>query len=86
MVEALALGLPILISRNPQIPIDFDKEGCGISIPYYDVEGWQMAIQYVEQHPEEAFKMGRKGRLLADEQYNDKKCANEVASVLLSLK
>lgn len=31
VVEALALGLPIICSRNPQIPVDFDREGCGIS-------------------------------------------------------
>lgn len=85
VVEALALGLPILISRNPQIPIDFEKEGCGISVPYYDVNGWQEAVQYVVQHSEEAAEMGRRGRLLAERQYNDRLCASEVAQVLLSL-
>ena len=86
VVEALALGLPILISRNPQIPIDFDKEQCGFSIPYYDVEGWQQAVDYIVQHPEEAEAMGRRGRQLAEQQYNDAVCAAEVAQVLLNLK
>lgn len=85
VVEALALGLPVLISRNPQIPIDFDKEHCGISVPYYDVNGWREAIQYVIQHPEEALEMGRRGRQLAEQKYNDDICAAEITKVLLSL-
>ena len=39
----------------PQIPIDFDKEGCGISVPYYDAAGWINTIEYIpSSHPDEA--------------------------------
>lgn len=82
VVEAMALGIPIICSRNPQIPIDFDKDGCGISVDYYDTEGWVKAVEYIATHPEEAAEMGRKGRQLAEEKYNDKKCAAEVAKVI----
>ena len=82
VVEALALGLPIICSRNPQIPVDFEKEGCGISVPYYDVEGWINAIRYIQEHPEEAREMGRRGRQLAEQFFNDRRCAEEVAAVL----
>ena len=85
VVEAMALGLPIIISRNPQIPIDFDKEKSGITIPYYDIEGWQKAILYISQHPKEAEEMGRRGRKLAEKQFNDRLCAQEVAEILFSL-
>lgn len=84
VVEAMALGLPILCSRNPQIPVDFDREQCGISIPYYDTAGWERAIGYMETHPDEAAAMGRRGRLLAERVYNDRHCA-EVAARLLRL-
>ncbi len=83
VVEALALGLPIICSRNPQIPVDIDKEGCGISVPYYDVGGWVKAIEFIKNHPDEAVEMGKRGRKLAEEVYNDDKCAAEVAKVLL---
>ena len=85
VVEALALGKPVLCSRNPQIPVDFDKEGCGISVPYYDVEGWVKAVNYIRSHPEEAREMGRKSYKLAQTTFNDSICAKEVAEVLLSL-
>lgn len=82
VVEALALGLPVICSRNPQIPVDFDKEGCGISVPYYDTEGWVRAIRYMAEHPEEAAAMGRRGRRLAERLYNDRNCAAEVAGTI----
>lgn len=82
VVEALALGKPIICSRNPQIPVDFDKEGCGISVPYYDVEGWINAINYIESHPEEAREMGQRGLELARTTYNDRNCAREAAEVI----
>lgn len=82
VVEALGLGLPMVCSRNPQIPIDFDREGCGISVEYGDVEGWQRAISYLASHPYEARRMGEKGRQIAEERFNDRQCAREVAAVL----
>lgn len=82
VVEALALGLPMVCSRNPQIPIDFDREGCGISVEYGDVEGWQRATSYLASHPDEARRMGERGRQIAEERFNDRQCANEVAAVL----
>lgn len=85
VVEALALGLPVICSRNPQIPVDFEKEGCGISVPYYDTEGWIHAIRYIQEHPEEAREMGRRGRRLAEQFFNDRRCAEEVAEVLLKV-
>lgn len=82
VVEALALGLPIICSRNPQIPIDFDKDGCGISVPYYDVENWTKAIEYITQNPTEAAAMGARGRALAEREYNNEKCAEVVTKVI----
>ncbi len=85
VVEALALGKPVICSRNPQIPINLEKEGCGISVPYYDVQGWVDAINYIKEHPQEAREMGRKGLELARTLYNDVRCADDVAKVLLKL-
>ena len=79
VVEALALGLPVICSRNPQIPVDFDRLGCGISVEYGDVEGWQRAVEYIAAHPDEARLMGERGRALAEQMFNDERCAKEVA-------
>ena len=82
MVEAMALGIPILCTRNPQMPMDLEAEGCGIYMEPYDTAGWERAIQYIISHPEEAKEMGRKGRLLAEKYYNVEQCGREVAQLL----
>lgn len=85
VVEALALGLPIICSRNPQIPVDFDRLGCGISVEYGDVEGWQRAVEYIATHPDEVRLMGERGRALAEQMFNDERCAKEVAEWIKQL-
>ena len=83
VVEAMALGKPILCTRNLQMPMDLEAEGCGIWLEPYDREGWERAIRYITGHPEEAREMGRKGRLLAEKYYNVEQCAREVPPLLL---
>lgn len=82
LVEALALGKPIICSRNPQFPFSVDDEGCGISVDYYDTDGWIAAINYINDNPDAARAMGRRARELARTRYNNRICASEVAAVL----
>ena len=82
VVEALALGLPVICSRNPQIPVDFEAERCGIAVDYGDVEGWQKAVEWMASHPDEARRMGERGRRIAEQRFNDRQCAAEIAAVL----
>ena len=60
LVEAFALGIPVICSRNPNFEIDIDKEEIGITVEYNDVQGWIDAIRYIADHPEEARRIGRK--------------------------
>lgn len=85
IVEAIALGKPVICSRNANIPIDIDKERCGITVDYYDIEGWTKAVNYIAAHPVEAAEMGRRGRRLAEELFNDRRCAADIAAVLSSI-
>ena len=85
VVEALALGLPILCTRNATLPMDLEQEGCGILIDPYDVKGWENAIDYIATHPEEARQMGQRGRALAERCYNVRQCAADVAKKLIQV-
>lgn len=82
VVEALALGLPILCTRNQQMPIDIEAEGCGFWIEPKDVEGWKKKLLYIANHEEEAKAMGQRGRALAEQIYNVKQCGKEVANII----
>lgn len=83
LVEALALGMPIICSRNPNFEIDIDKENIGITVEYGDVQGWEKAIQYIAEHPEEAKQMGENARRLAEEKFNLEIFSREIAEVLI---
>lgn len=82
VVEALALGLPILCTRNPQMPMDIEAEGCGFWLEVGDVRGWVEKLRYIASHPDEAEAMGRRGRALAERFYNVRQCAEEVANII----
>ena len=82
VVEALALGLPILCTRNPQMPMDIEAEGCGFWIEPQNVEGWKEKLRYIADHPEEARAMGQRGRALAEQYYNAKQCGKEIAEII----
>lgn len=82
LVEALAFGLPVIISKNPNQPFDAGEEGCGISIPYGDVEGWKKAIRFIADNPDEAERMGKRAREMAELTYNVRNCAHTVAEKL----
>ena len=82
LVEALALGLPVVVSRNETFPFDVDAEGVGMTVDYGDVEGWVRAVSFIHSHPDEAREMGRRGRLLAERLFHVEQTAAEVAKAL----
>ena len=82
LVEAFALGLPVICTRNPKFEMDIEKERAGIYVDYNDVEGWKQAIAYLYTHPEEARQMGRNGRNLAEREFNLEHYTYELSVIL----
>lgn len=85
LVEALALGLPVIATKNPTFPFDVEAEGVGLSVAVGDADGWARALRYMQAHPEEARAMGKRGRALAERRFNIKHTAEQVAAVLKGL-
>lgn len=85
LVEAMALGKPVITSHNPFWEMDIDKEGLGISVPYDDVDAWSKAVKYLTEHPEIADEMGKKARALSEKSYNLALFSKELADILKSL-
>ena len=79
VIEAMALGKPIISSRNPYSPIDIEKEGIGFFVD--DEESWIKAINFIANNPQKAFDMGRKARKLAEQKYNIQECAKQIQSI-----
>lgn len=86
LVEAMALGLPVITTDNMNYPIDVEYEKMGLKVPFGDVNSWKKAIEYVADNPKEAEFMGQAGRRLAEKSYNLERFSSEVASCLLSVR
>lgn len=82
LVEALAFGIPVIISKNSNQPFDASEEGCGISVAYGDVEGWKKAIRTIADNPEVVAQMSLRSRQMAEQTYNIRNCARIVAERL----
>lgn len=85
LVEALALGIPIICTNNPKYEMNIEKEGAGFLVEYEDVIDWKRAITYLEEHPEKSKQMGLQGRRLAEQTYNLENYTSELVIVLKQL-
>ena len=70
LLDAMAMGKPVIMTRNQHIELDIEKEGIGFWVEPEDVQGWQQAIASLLAHPEKALEMGNRGRRLCEEKYN----------------
>lgn len=70
LVEALAMGKPILITRLDTNLIDVEKEGCGLMVNMNDPEDWANKILYLMNHPETVKKMSERSLYLSQNMYN----------------
>jgi glycosyltransferase involved in cell wall biosynthesis len=66
LLDALGMGKPVILTRNPWIDIDVERLGIGIWVAPGDVAGWRRAITRLDEEPELAAEMGRRARALVD--------------------
>lgn len=81
LMEAMAVGMPVISTDCPTGPADMikDKEN-GILIPMKDVEALADAITYMVEHPKKAFDYGQKARELAKSRYLGEVIARELVA------
>ena len=82
LLDAMAVGKPVIMTRNKHIDLDLEKEGIGLWVKPGDLAGWQQAIAYLLAHPEEAAAMGDRGRRLCETKYNLDVFTNTLARTL----
>lgn len=78
VLEGMAMGKPILSTYNEAYPFDIEKEKIGFYVDYGDVLGWQQAIKYLLDHPEEVHEMGERAKYLSRTKYNYSLFSNNV--------
>lgn len=78
VVDALALGKPLIMTKNRWLDFDPEAQGIGYTLEVGDVEGWRQALQRVLGDPELEARLGQKARALG-EQMNTQTFAKNLA-------
>ena len=66
LVDARAIGRPVVITRNRLIDLDVEAEGIGRWVAHEYIGGWAEALRWFEQNPEASQAIRRRARALAD--------------------
>jgi glycosyltransferase involved in cell wall biosynthesis len=84
LLEAIAFGKPVVMTRNnlSRYVMDIEAAGIGLWVETENVKGWQEAFGYLLDHPAEAAKMGQRARQLAEQDLNLEVFSAKVAAVL----
>jgi hypothetical protein len=85
LLDALALGKPVIMTRNRHIDIDIEREGIGHWVELGDVEGWRRELEWFAKHEAEAGDMGRRARALVDSGLNSESFADAVMDIFDSV-
>lgn len=87
LMEAMAVGQPVIMTRTGAMPgeIDLEREGCGIFVPPENPEALAEAMESLASDPSRAEAMGRKGRELCENHYNMKRYARDLHEFFESL-
>ena len=85
LADALGVGRPVIITRNPCIDLDVEALGIGRAVDPGDVRGWVEALRWFESHADEAMQMGRRARGLVDGGLNSLSFANRMLQVFEAL-
>jgi glycosyltransferase involved in cell wall biosynthesis len=86
LLDAIAMGKPVIMTKNENIDIDFEKEGIGMTVAENDVEGWVSAISMLLRDFGRVKKMRENSLRLAREKFDINIIADDVANVLQRIK
>ena len=78
LMDCLGTGKPVIMTRNPNLDLDIEKEGIGYWVNPGDVESWRKHLNWFNRNPKQAVKMGKRARSLAENYYNSKRFAKEL--------
>lgn len=85
LMDVLAVGRPVIMTKNPYLDIDIEREGIGLWVDPGDTKGWQLAINKLVSNPVEAAQMGARARKLCVDRYNIDRYAGRLVDVVSDL-
>ncbi|MDP6038797.1 MAG: glycosyltransferase, partial [Candidatus Latescibacteria bacterium] len=81
LIEAMAMGVPVVASHHADIPEVVPNEKCGFLFPERDVDGLAEGLDALLESTEKRKEMGRAGRLHVEAQHDLQKQAAKLEAV-----
>lgn len=86
LVDAMAIGRPVIMTRNAFIDLDIEAHGIGRWVAPGDVQGWAEALRWFDRNPDASLAMGRRARALVDgPDWNSQAFARRIDGLLACL-
>jgi hypothetical protein len=87
LIEALAVGQPVIVTRTGALPgeLDVERAGCGLHVPPDDPDALADAMKTLASDPGRARAMGECGRSLAESHYNLQRYSRQLHEFFMSL-
>jgi glycosyltransferase involved in cell wall biosynthesis len=82
LLEALAMGRPVAITRTGSLDIDVEQEGVGRFVAPGDVKGWVDVLRQWQNDPQELAVMSGRALRLAHNYYNHERHGRDVVRFL----
>lgn len=70
LFDSMAIGKPVIMTENPYVDVDVEKEGIGFSVAEGDVQAWKQKLKKLIDNPEMVETMGNKSFELHKTKYN----------------
>lgn len=85
LLEGLAMGRPIVMTRTGALDVDIEAEGVGLHVEPGDADGWVRAMRFLRENPVQARAMGRRARLLAETRFHPRRLGEGLVAYFTEL-
>ncbi|RZS96983.1 glycosyltransferase [Cecembia calidifontis] len=85
LFDSMSMGKAVIITENPYIDIDVEKEGVGFIVKEGDVETWKDKINILLKDPNLRKEMGKKGLELQNKHFSLEKFGLNLFEIFKSL-
>ncbi len=85
MLDVYAMGKPVIITKNPNLDIDIDEAGIGVTVRQGSVEDWKNAVSSILYDYDTLKRMGDNSLALFHKRFNMAEFSNGLAKIFLSV-
>ncbi|AKP50698.1 hypothetical protein CA2015_1250 [Cyclobacterium amurskyense] len=82
--DVVSFGKPMIMTRNPCLNLNVEKEGIGYTVAMYDIEGWKEKLKILKENRDIWNEMGKNSQLTFKQKFNSEIFASHLEKIFLS--